>query len=182
MTFQRAHAEMAGLFETDRIEFERAVRAHSADLFRFAYWLCRDRALAEALVLEAFHRAWHAWEGLREPVVAKSWLFCAVRNEHERTCAVSGASPAPMHEAVPGTAAAPDVALAPGVRAALDALPESLREPLLLQFLGGFSCAEIGWLLETTEDAAMTRLARARLTLCGSLGSPTALRLEGAGQ
>ncbi len=48
------------------------------------------------------------------------------------------------------------------VREALHALPESLRQPLLLQVLGGFSCAEIGALLDISEGAVMTRLTRAR--------------------
>ena len=41
-------------------------------------------------------------------------------------------------------------------------LPESLREPLLMQVLGGFSCGEIAGMLATTEGAVMTRLTRAR--------------------
>ena len=40
-----------------REEFEQAVRAYSADLYRFAYWLCRDRHVAEDLVQETFLRA-----------------------------------------------------------------------------------------------------------------------------
>lgn len=51
------------------------------------------------------------------------------------------------------------------VRRALAAIPASLREPLMMQVLGGFSCAEIAAALETTEGAIMTRLTRARQTL-----------------
>ena len=56
-----------------------------------------------------------------------------------------------------------DVAL--DVRQALHALPTSLREPLLLQVLGGFSCKEIAEHLSTSEGAVMTRLTRARLAM-----------------
>ena len=44
-------------------------------------------------------------------------------------------------------------------------LPLTYREPLLLQVLGGFSCAEIAGMLGTTEGAVMTRLTRARQAL-----------------
>ena len=32
---------------TRKREFEQVVRAYSADLYRFAYWLCRDRFVAD---------------------------------------------------------------------------------------------------------------------------------------
>ena len=41
-----------------RQDFEQTVRAYSADLYRYARWLCRDRHMAEDLVQEAFVRAW----------------------------------------------------------------------------------------------------------------------------
>ena len=44
-------------------------------------------------------------------------------------------------------------------------LPQAYRDPLLLQVLGGFSCAEIGSMMELSEGAVMTRLTRARIAL-----------------
>ena len=44
-------------------------------------------------------------------------------------------------------------------------LPVAYREPLLLQVLGGFTSAEIGQLLGTSEAAVMQRLTRARNAL-----------------
>ena len=35
-----------------KARFESLVRAYSADLYRFAYWMTRDRSLAEDLVQE----------------------------------------------------------------------------------------------------------------------------------
>jgi RNA polymerase sigma-70 factor (ECF subfamily) len=145
-----------------RREYEQAVQAHAADLFRFAYWLCRDRALAAGLVQEAYLRAWCAWDGLREPRVARGWLFTFVRTEHARDAApIDPGADAPVAES------------ARDARDALAALPEPLREALLLQVLGGFSCAEIGWLLGTTEDEAMARLMRARQALRPVRAPPT---------
>lgn len=42
----------------NRQAFEHLVRAYSAELYRFAYWQCRDRGLAEDLVQGTFARAW----------------------------------------------------------------------------------------------------------------------------
>jgi len=141
------------------------VRAYSADLYRYAHWLCRDRHLAEDLVQEAFARAWSAWADLRDLAQAKAWLFAILRNERARMFArkqvatlageldESQLPPAPSFE--PGLEMAQIVAM----------LPETYREPLLLQVLGGFSCAEIAAMLATSEGAVMTRLTRARQAL-----------------
>ena len=51
------------------------------------------------------------------------------------------------------------------MREALHALPESYREPLLLQVIGGFSCDEIAAMMKLTPGAVMTRLTRARQVL-----------------
>ena len=49
-----------------KAEFEQVVRAYANDLFRYLYWLCRDRTLAEDLVQETFARAWAGWEDQRD--------------------------------------------------------------------------------------------------------------------
>ncbi|MGH8721741.1 MAG: sigma-70 family RNA polymerase sigma factor, partial [Burkholderiales bacterium] len=66
------------------MSFEDTVRAHAADLYRYAYWLTRDRALAEDVVQEALLRGWRAFPRLRDRAAAKAWLFTIVRNEFLR--------------------------------------------------------------------------------------------------
>ena len=51
------------------------------------------------------------------------------------------------------------------VNKALDQLTPGYREPLLLQLLGGFSCAEIAEMLLLSEANVMTRVSRARRVL-----------------
>ena len=41
--------------------FDQVVRAYSAELFRYAAWLARDRHRAEDILQEAFTRAWKSW-------------------------------------------------------------------------------------------------------------------------
>lgn len=153
------------LFTVNRTSFERTVRAYSADLYRFAYGLCRDRFVAEDLVQETFERAWKSWKDLRDQGMAKSWLFTILRREHARLY-----ERAPL-DTVDADVEALDIVspYQPGMYLELEqfvmSLPLSYREPLLLQVLGGFSCAEIAGILGASEGAVMTRLTRARQAL-----------------
>lgn len=152
-------------FRRDGADFDQAVRTHSGDLYRYAYWLSRDRSRAEDVVQEALARAWKAWGDLKNRDAVKSWLFAIVRNEHLRAFERKGLDmdDRDIEEIDPPMEAKLEVAL--DVREALRTLPLSLREPLLMQVLGGFSCREIAKSLGTTEGAVMTRLTRARQAL-----------------
>jgi RNA polymerase sigma-70 factor (ECF subfamily) len=145
------------------LSFEELVRSHAADLYRYAYWLARDRALAEDVVQEALLRSWRAFPRLRDGAAAKAWLFAIVRNEYRR--AAGAAEPAAESLDAIDVPDERQALLGLEMRDALMALPASFAEPLALQVLGGFSCAEIAQLLGTTEGATMTRLTRARQAL-----------------
>jgi len=145
------------------VSFEDLVRVHAKDLYRYAYWLARDRQQAEDVVQEALLRGWRAFPRLRDAAAAKSWLFSIVRNEHLRAFGA-----APSHAESLDGVDLPDERqdlFGLEMREALLALPAAYAEPLALQLLGGFSCAEIADLIGTTEGAAMTRLTRARQAL-----------------
>ena len=156
-----------------RREFDQVVRAFSGDMYRFAYWLCGDRFVAEDVVQEAFARAWRNWEQLRDKSAPKPWLLTILRHEHARLYERKRLE---MVDADPE-----DLAIAADdnplemleLEQVIDRLPLSLREPFLLQTLGGFSCAEIAAQLETTEGAVMVRLTRARQALRGILAGAT---------
>ncbi len=146
-------------------EFDALVRLHAGDLFRYAYWLARDRQRAEDVVQEALLRGWRAFPRLRDRAAVKSWLFSIVKNEHRRLAAKNGPPLDSIDEA--GLEVADERAGLFGLemRDAIMALPAAYAEPLALQVLGGFSCAEIASLCQTTEGAVMTRLTRARQAL-----------------
>ena len=154
-----------GEISQGREDFEQAVRAYGAELYRFAYWLCRDRHAAEDLVQEACVRAWKSWLELRDATQAKAWLMTIVRNEHARSFSRK------RNETSLDDMDETQLPSMPSFEAGLETaqvvrlLPETYREPLLLQVLGGFTCAEIAGMLGTSEGAIMTRLTRARQAL-----------------
>jgi RNA polymerase sigma-70 factor (ECF subfamily) len=158
--------------------FENMVRAHSGDLYRFAYWQCRDRFLAEDVVQETFTRAWKAWRTLESGASVKSWLYAILRHEiarlyEKKRLDIDGDQE--LDELRMNGQPEPSAALE--MREALLALPLSYREPLLLQVLGGFTCTEIASMLSISDAAAMTRLSRARAAL-RKLVEPSCPRLE----
>lgn len=145
------------------MDFEDLVRTHAAALFRYAFWLSRDRQRAEDVVQEALLRGWRAFPRLQERSAAKAWLYSIVRNEHYREAARNSTPTVSIDEME--LADERPVYFGLEMRDALKALPAAYSEPLALQVLGGFSCAEIAVMLETTEGATMTRLTRARQAL-----------------
>lgn len=145
--------------------FEAMVHAFSGDLYRYAYWLCGERALAEELVQETFMRTWQAFEQLRDERKAKSWLITTLRREYARQFERYRPEYEDReldHLAADGSDPTPDVWL---VRHALGRVSRKYREPLVLQVLGGYSANEIGQLLELSPEAVTTRLFRARQRL-----------------
>jgi RNA polymerase sigma-70 factor, ECF subfamily len=156
------------LLDRGERDFERWVRAYSAELYRYAYWLCRDRFVAEDLLQETFARAWQATEQLRDAQAVKSWLYTILRNEHARLYERKRFDideGQDLGEIIDSTAGDPADGIA--LRESLRRLPVAYREPLLLQVLGGFTCAEIAAMLNLTAGAVMTRLTRARMALSG---------------
>ena len=154
------------MFSNKKSVFERLVRAYSAELYRYAYWLSRDRFTAEDLVQETFARAWSAWASLRDEGAARKWLYTILHNENARLFErkrLEIAQEQELDELEDHTLA--DAYREIELHEALHALPVTYREPLLLQVLGGFSCEEIAKLMDLTPGAVMTRLCRARLAL-----------------
>lgn len=135
------------------------------DLYRYAYWLCRDRWQAEDLAQETILRAWRSWPGLREHKAVKGWLFTILYREFARSASRRRPQTLSDEELVIEPQDHADPGLALDLERALRGLGEDSRHAILLQVLGGFSCAEIARLLGASEGSVMTRLSRARQTL-----------------
>ncbi len=153
-------------------QFEALVRGHSTDLYRYAYWLCGQDALAQDLVQDTFLRAWRALDTLREVGAVKAWLITILRREHARLFERKAMPADDIDDfELPDPQAMPEHRTEESaLRAAIARLEAKYREPLVLQVIGGFSCAEIAALLGLGEAAVMTQLFRARQKLKGQLG------------
>jgi RNA polymerase sigma-70 factor, ECF subfamily len=155
-------------------QFDALVRSLSGDLFRYAYWLSGDEALAHDLVQETFLRAWRALDDLRETAAAKAWLITILRREHARLYERKVPQFTDIDDVdVPEErdAQLPEFAGEEGlIRSAMLQLDPKYREPLLMQVLGGFSCNEIARELNITPAAVMTQVFRARQKLKVILG------------
>lgn len=158
--------------------FEALVNAYAADLYRYAYWLCSDAAQAEDLVQETFLRAWRALDSLQEEKAAKGWLMTILRRENARRFERVRLDSVPLDELdlerIAGFEDGSTGIEAWMLRNALEALAPEYREPLVLQVLWGYSCEEIGEMLELTAGAVMTRVFRARQKLKAALSGETA--------
>lgn len=155
-----------------RRRFDSLVAVYHQDMFRYAAWLSRDRTVAEDVVQEALLRAWKSLGALRDDAAAKPWLLTIVRRENARyferrrleTVDIDGLAPA--QEAL--LAETPDDGL-DDLRAAIFALDDDYREPLVLQVLMGYSTNEIATMMGLQQGAVLTRLHRARNKLKDSM-------------
>lgn len=158
-----------------RARFQALCQALRPDLVRFAFWLSRDRALAEDVVQESMLRAWKAQDSLQDESAAKPWLLTIVRREFARTFERKRLNTVDVDELIareePSLAAEGDQEIAE-LRAAMFKLADEYREPLLMQVLLGMSTAEIAREMSLSEPAVLTRLFRARNQLRELCGAP----------
>ncbi len=153
-------------------KYESLVRGYHRDLYRYAYWLSKDKAVAEDLVQETCLRAWKSLDSLLDEKAAKSWLITILRRENARRFERkqfdlvdiddygndAKVSDDPHHQQE-------------WLQAQIMKLDVEYREPLFLQVVGGFSGEEIGDILELNKNTVMTRLFRARNQLKEMLDS-----------
>lgn len=151
-------------------QFDALVKALSPELYRYALGLCHNPDTAQDLVQETFLRAWRAQESLRDTKSARAWLYTILRNENARLYErqrpevrdPARLPPVPVR----GYDNSPEAFV---LRRALGRMELEYRDPLLLQVIGGFSCKEIGRLLDLKPNTVLTRLFRARRALRNTL-------------
>jgi RNA polymerase sigma-70 factor (ECF subfamily) len=148
-----------------RQRFDQIVATFHQDMYRYAAWLCRDKAIAEDVVQEAMLRAWKSLDALRDDAAAKPWLLTIVRRENARYFERKRLDTVDIDNLTASQsallAAQPDDD-ARDMRAAIYALDDDYREPLVLQVLMGFSTSEIAAQMGIQQGAVLTRLHRAR--------------------
>jgi RNA polymerase sigma-70 factor (ECF subfamily) len=151
-----------------RKRFDQIVSVYHQDMYRYAAWLCRDKAIAEDVVQEAMLRAWKSLEALRDDAAAKPWLLTIVRRENARYFERKRLETVDIDNLTASQAALlaeqPDDDLG-DMRQAIYALDDDYREPLVLQVMMGYSTNEIAETMDLKQGAVLTRLHRARAKL-----------------
>lgn len=161
---------------TKKQRYESLVAALYQDVYRYAFWLCKNQPLAEDLVQETFLRAWRSLESLQNDKAAKAWLFTILRRENARLYEryrpdlvdIEGQSLPEKGEHEPDSQMDREL-----LHSAINRLDADYRDPLLLQVIGGFSGKEIAEILDLNNNTVMTRLFRARSKLKQEFGLDT---------
>lgn len=171
---------MSGMSEASKpdhatVERFRAVMLPHLDAAHgFARWLTRDPVQAQDVAQEAMLRAlryFHAFRGEE----ARPWLLRIVRNTWVDLRAKRGADqPLEVVENHPAEGLDPEQSALAGdrrrqVAAALAALPEEMREILVLREIEDLPYKQIAAVLDMPIGTVMSRLARARERLAVEL-------------
>jgi RNA polymerase sigma factor (sigma-70 family) len=160
------------------IAFDEAVLPHLDAAYNLARWLTRNTQDAEDVVQEAYLRAFRFFDGFHG-ANARTWLLKIVRNTCytwlQKNRAQQTATPfdEQLHTDI-AESQNPETLLlrkadGQSLSRALEELPASFREVLVLLELEGLSYKQIAEVLEIPIGTVMSRLARARHRLRESL-------------
>lgn len=171
-------SEAIALAQHEEDLLETAVREHTRLVYRIAYSVFRNPADAEDATQETFLRVSRYGRKLARIEDRKAWLariawrVAVARQRQTKPASIAEERSA---DALPSPDAAADVILLERERGILlermiAALPDALREPLVLSTLEELSPREVGSILGISEAAVRSRTFRARQILRERLG------------
>jgi RNA polymerase sigma-70 factor (ECF subfamily) len=142
---------------------------HQDAIYRHARGMGLDHDTSLDLVQEAFIKAFDCLEDCRDGASYRAWLFRICRNlclDELRNVRRLSVPMSAMDDAdgIEDPRAGPDE-LTLTLRAALERLPDALREAFLLKHDAGYTYEEIAELTEASPSAVKMRVHRARETL-----------------
>lgn len=139
--------------------FSERVRALQGPLWRIAWAILRNSADCDDAIQEALLRAWNRIGSLRDETAFDAWLMRILVNESKDILRRRARRPQTSMEAAPELAAPVENT---ALRDAIFALPLSLRLPLLLHYMEGYSVKETARMLHLPETTVHWRLHVAR--------------------
>ena len=152
----------------DESAFDTVFRSHYADLVRMAESVVRERALAEEVAQEVMLELWRRRESLHVEQTFRAYLVRSTRNRalnhvrHQRVVEREAAIAAINLQSSPS---AEDEMLGSeleqAVRAAIDGLPEKIREVFQLSRDHGLKYTEIAGTLEISVKTVEKRMGQA---------------------
>jgi RNA polymerase sigma-70 factor (ECF subfamily) len=171
--------------QDDRERFQVLAEQHLNGLFGAALRLTRNRTRAEDLLQETFLRAWRSFRTFQPGTNARAWLYKILMNAYIDSYRKTTREPEVVdHEDVDEfylytkvqesedfrRAGNPEEEVLArlmdaDVKGALDSLPESFRQVVILSDIEGFSYQEIADILSIPIGTVMSRLHRGRRQL-----------------
>ncbi len=164
----------------DARAFETEALPHLNSLYNAAIHFTRDRTNAEDLVQETMLRAFRFFYLYQRGSNCKAWLFTILRNTFINQCRKKSKHPREINIDLLENACTSTDAVWPSaelrtpaaellkdayddeVSAALDSIPDTFREVLLLCDVEGFTYQEIADILDLPLGTVRSRLSRAR--------------------
>jgi len=150
-------------------EFDDLVDQHGAALYRTAVRLVGNRHDAEDLVQEAFRSAWKSRQNYQPGRGDRAWLASILRRRaidswRKKRPVRLMTSDSPPEVPVEGEDPI-EQGFTDEMQAALDQLPDSLRETLLLVVVAELTHQEVSDLLDIPLGTVLSRVSRARSRL-----------------
>ena len=161
------------MISTAESRYNQWVRDHYRFLLRSAWALTGSRAVAEDVVQDCFTSAWRFRHQLRDPAMARAWLFQIMRRHAFRHFDPAQAWAQPEHETTLEAVTdheALDEKL--DVVKALAGIAPIHREVLVLYYFDDMPTAQMAEALDIAPGTVLSRLARAREALKKVLQEP----------
>ncbi len=158
----------------DRAAFAEIVKRYQSLVCALAYSATGDLSTSEEVAQETFIAAWRQLNDLREPAKLRGWLGGIARqlgqNAHRRRAREAARRSEMAEDTLPANTALPSEQVVSREEAALlwralERLPETYREPLVLFYREHQSVERVAQALELSEDVVKQRLSRGRKLL-----------------
>ncbi len=155
--------------------FEQEAMPYSADLFRVAMYLKRNRDSAEELVQETLMQALKSFHRYKLGTNCKAWLTTIMYNTHykelrkQTNLKLVADKEELIAQTVPFEAPIPQHITDEDVLQAIEKVPAAFREIVVLCDVEGFSYKEIASIMDIPIGTVMSRLHRGRKVLRNEL-------------
>jgi RNA polymerase sigma factor (sigma-70 family) len=150
------------MFQSAESRYNQWVRDHYRFLLRSAWAMTGSRAVAEDVVQDCFTSAWKHRSQLRQPELARPWLFQIMRRSALRHMIPGPHSLDDDEEAANKPAPACGIDDRLDVVRALTRIAPIHREVLVLYYFDDMPTAKMAEALEVAPGTVLSRLARAR--------------------
>ena len=155
--------------------FEIEAMPHMPDLFRVAMFLKRNRDLAEELVQETMMQGLKSFHRYKLGTNCKAWLTTIMYNTHYKQIRkitklkLVEDTEEIIAQTVPFEPSIPQQVTDEDVLHAIDKVPDTFREIVVMCDVEGFSYKEIAAMMDIPMGTVMSRLHRGRKILRGEL-------------